>query len=85
MNQEDTYVCETCRYRGNTITVIQHHILDKHIHPDKDGRIACDECEAKFASKDEFWENVMKFTNKELFDCSGKRPKKLFKVGKGIR
>tara|TARA_Y100001968_G_C19443578_1_gene763971 strand:- start:2999 stop:4132 length:1134 start_codon:yes stop_codon:yes gene_type:complete len=42
-------------------------------------------CKYISISKDEFWENVMKFTNKELFDCSGKRPKKLFKVGKGIR
>jgi N-acetyl sugar amidotransferase len=33
---------------------------------------------------DEFWAVVRKFAHKELFDCSGRRPVKRFKVGEGL-
>ena len=33
---------------------------------------------------DEFWENIKKFANPNLFDLSNQRPKKLFKVGYGL-
>jgi N-acetyl sugar amidotransferase len=33
---------------------------------------------------DEFWAVTRKFAHKELFDCSGRRPVKRFKVGEGL-
>lgn len=33
---------------------------------------------------DEFWAVVRKFANPRLFDCSGRRPVKRFKVGEGL-
>ncbi|MFB1489895.1 MULTISPECIES: N-acetyl sugar amidotransferase [unclassified Thiocapsa] len=35
-------------------------------------------------TEEEFWITVKKFAHKELFDCSGARPKKLFNPGVGV-
>ena len=35
-------------------------------------------------TEDEFWAVVRKFAHPQLFDCSGKRPVKRFKVGEGL-
>lgn len=35
-------------------------------------------------STDEFWSVVRTFANKELFDCSGRRPIKRFQIGVGL-
>jgi hypothetical protein len=52
--------------------------------------IACGEkyindfCKYIDITVDEFWLNVIKFTNKSLFDISTGRPIKKFKIGEGL-
>lgn len=41
-------------------------------------------CRYTDLSADQFWGVVRQFANKELFDCTGRRPVKRFKVGSGL-
>ena len=43
-----------------------------------------DFCRYISITEKEFWQNVRKFANKDLFDTSGTRPRKKFKVGVGL-
>lgn len=51
---------------------------------------ACDQkyidgfCSYIGIDEDQFWDVVKRFAHKELFDCSGARPRKLFKPGYGL-
>ena len=45
---EFSYVCEICSYRGESVTILQKHILDHHIKKNKNGMYSCDEYDAQF-------------------------------------
>ena len=57
LNSEHAYRCETCGYRGKSVNVLQEHILDKHIHMNKDGKFSRDECSVVCSSKQELWDH----------------------------
>ena len=61
---EHAYKCNTCGYSGRTETVLEKHILDKHIHSNRRGRFLCDECNTDYQSKDELWDHYSS-THKE--------------------
>ena len=40
--------------RGESVTILQKHMIDHHIKKNKNGMYNCDECDAQFKTKEEF-------------------------------
>ena len=48
------YTCVMCAFTGNDEVLMEDHILDKHITPEKDNMYHCDDCKFQCENKDEF-------------------------------
>ena len=71
---EFSYVCEICSYRGESVTILQKHILDHHIKKNNNGMYSCDECDAQFKTKEEVWKHFCYFREPKRRKIETNRP-----------
>ena len=80
--------CGMCAFRGTTISIVEHHILDKHCLPDKDGNFSCDECNFTCDKKDKLYSHfkaVHKNNEKSAIEETPERDEEVEKLKDELR
>ena len=47
------FECEMCAFEGNTIAIMENHILEQHYSQDENNQFPCDECDYKCETREE--------------------------------
>ena len=77
---DDKKMCEKCDFKENSESIMEMHILEKHVHSDTNNLFNCDECDYSFKEKTELFKHLKEKhqgenteeTNNELNDANNK-------------